>query len=265
MYEWLILWSVFLLFYRMFRVALLWVFLFMGNAIFAQYENDEDIADEATHAISEDTIQTSGIRTAEKFNFVFNRSFIALQNTVDSVPIKGSTSGTIFIGLSFNALITSRFALQIQPGFSVLKFEFTSKPQKRFPTLGDSTYRYERIRFFYIETPIGLRYNIIRDSNYRVVSFVELGGSIGYHLNTSTKRARMIGETEIKEKLPGPGNAHKIRTCLYAKVHYRFLGICMNYRLSKVFNPNKKYIGEDNTERDYPVLPNVEFGFSITL
>lgn len=249
----------------MFRVILgTWMLWAITGSVLAQYE-DEEVPPPETHTIAEDTIQTAGVRPAEKFNFVFNRGFIALQSAVDSVPIKGSASGTMFLGLSFNKLLSPKFAIQFQPGFSALKFEFSSKPGKRFPTPGDSVYRYERIRFFYVEVPIGLRYNIVRDSKYRVASFVEFGASVGYHLATSTKRSRVNGEQEIREKLSGPGDASKFRTCLYLKVHYRFLGIWINYRLSKVFNPSKKYTTLDNSVVNYPLLPNAEFGFSITL
>lgn len=240
------------------------IWIILAGKAFAQYDTEEPDS-ESQHIVSEDTIQTSGVRSAEKFNIVFNRGFIVTQSSNDSVPVKGSASGTTFIGLSFNKLLSPRFAIQFQPGFSGYKFEFPAKPEKIFPTRGDTVYRYERLRFFYIDIPIGLRYNLVRDSRYRAVSFIEFGGSIGYHIASSTKRSRMIGDQEIKEKLSGAGEVNKLRVCLYIKAHYRFLGIWINSRITNVYDPNKTYFTDDGRVEKYPRLPSIEIGLSVTL
>ena len=200
----------------------------------------------------------------DRFDLVFNRGFLFNSGMPDSVPINPATSGTTFIGLSFNLLFNKKFAIHFQPGVAFFKINYLQKNNKTFPSSGDTLYAYERQRMYYVEMPVGFRWNFLRDTTKgRIQSFVEVGASFGYLIGSSYKvRLDYQGQTAIL-KIPDIPNVNTIRAGIFTKLNYRYFGFWAFYRLTDVFVKSATYTTPNGGQGKYPTISPIELGISV--
>ncbi|MCS7074969.1 MAG: PorT family protein [Bacteroidia bacterium] len=242
---------------------IIWTCLFF-NPLFAQQteeETSEPQLNRDPHLLTKDSLE---VIITDRFDFIFNRGFLFISGMPDSVPINPATSGTTFIGLSFNLLFNKKFAIHFQPGLSFFKINYLQKSGKTFPSIGDSLYEYERQRMYYVEVPIGFRWNFLRDSiKGRIQTFVEVGASLGYLLGSSYKlKLNYQGKATIM-KIPDIPNVNIIRAGLYAKLNYRFFGFWVFYRLTELFRYSATYRTANGGEGNYPKIAPLELGVAV--
>ncbi|MCS6903940.1 MAG: hypothetical protein RML72_12290 [Bacteroidia bacterium] len=208
------------------------------------------------------------IRPTEKFDILFNKGFEIFSPVLDtgnkqyqSLLINNISSGTNFIGLSFNWILTPKIAIKVQPGFSFYSIIFNQK----FNILETQEFIKEdilRIRFNcqYFEVPIGLNYIVIRDNRKRLIFYTELGATLGVKTGSSLHIAFSKLNNVIQPEL-SIGNIPEVniwRGGFYTKIIYRILGIWAFYKFSDFFT-------ESRNNYRLPQLGRLELGFTFVL
>lgn len=211
-------------------------------------------------ALTQAQIRLRNIRPTEKFDLLLNWGFLLSGNMPDTVPVRTSASGTRFVGLSFNYLLSEKVIFKLQPGFSFFKVTFDQKSSKTFPSDADSANR-EKLRAEYFEVGAAFAYVIQADTaKGKIVSSFEAGAVGGRLIGSSYKLTRTEDGQTVKIKIPGVDDINPWRAGLFAKLTYRFVGIWAFYRLTPLFR--------DLPPRDgfrYPSFPAWELGFSVIL
>lgn len=195
----------------------------------------------------------------EKFDLVFNRTFLG--GTVKNGYSLKNTSGTTFIGTSFNFHLNQRFSVRTQPGVAFVKFnlENDSTAQVQFVPATVTDFRF---RVFYLELPVAFGISFRGDSatQYAVKSLLELGVAAGYRVSSSLKY-----ETDVNG-LPSKVLTNDVYTTAleryrlgaFLRFNYRFFGLMVYYRFSDIFKASASSSGAS-----YPEFPPLEIGLSI--
>jgi hypothetical protein len=208
------------------------------------------------------------VRPTEKFDIIFNKGFEIFAPTIDTgggqaenLSINNIGSGTNFIGLSFNWILTKSLALKIQPGITFYNISFN----KSFNIAETQEFIKEdvlRIKFSsqYLEMPIGLGYALYRDNKKKLVSYMELGASLGIKvgsgINIAFSKLNNISQPEIS--VGGIPEINLFRAGVYTKVVYRMFGIWAFYKFTDYFQ-------ESRGGFKLPNLGRLELGFSFVL
>lgn len=246
-----------------------WILLLLCTATWAaawaqtEYEEDNSTADTVVRRRGQ-----MQVRAGEKFDFYFNRGFLASPSGVDSVPY-AFTSGTVNLGMSFNLVLNRKITLKLQPGVAWFRMNFDQTQGKRFPSDSANTYSMERMRSTYVELPVTVAYTWLRNENDRLIAYVEAGASVGYLIETMYKFRQPTGQPgqEFTGKIEGIPNYAQWRYGLHARIVYKFLGFTVFYRLSDVFQKNATY-GRDVSlpgTRAYPQIGRFEIGLYAVL
>jgi hypothetical protein len=208
------------------------------------------------------------VRPTEKFDIVFNKSFEIFSPTIDtgggrfeSLPINNIGSGANFIGLSFNWILAKRSALKIKPGIAFYSIVFN----KSFNIAETQEFIKEdilRIKFSsqYLEMPVGLGYALYRDDKKKLISYLELGLSLGIKLgsgiNIAFSKINNIPQPELR--VGGIPEINPFRAGVYAQAVYRIFGIWAFYKFTDYFQ-------ESRGGFKLPDLGRLELGFSFAL
>jgi hypothetical protein len=208
------------------------------------------------------------VRPTEKFDIIFNKGFEIFTPNIDtgggqfeSLPINNIGSGTNFIGLSFNWILARRWALKIQPGIAFYNIAFN----KNFNIAETQEFIKEdimRIKFSsqYLEVPIGLGYALYRDNKKKLISYMELGASLGIKvgsgINIAFSKINNISQPEIR--VGGIPEINLFRAGAYTKLVYRIFGIWAFYKFTDYFQ-------ESRGGFKLPDLGQLELGFSFVL
>ncbi|MEM0998020.1 MAG: hypothetical protein AAGN35_13095 [Bacteroidota bacterium] len=215
-----------------------------------------------------DRLPVSG---GEKTDFVFTRSFLA-GATPDGAPYATARSGIWAIGFGYGFPIGKVMEIKLEPRAAWHKLVFTASPGKTFPTADTSTTLvYEKIRSFYIEVPLGLKFKLARNADDKYKLLLEGGFSFGFNAGSTFKTRSEVDqddngsfESRLTTKLRNVQELNSLRYGPYARIGTNWISIYGFYRLTDVFDPNAK-IGDDVTGVDYPVFPALEIGFSLML
>jgi hypothetical protein len=223
-------------------------------------------------AVVEEVPDTSGQpgrfrpRGPEKFDLLFNYTFrVGGMAGYDTVPAN-ATSGSVFIGASYNVVLSPIWTIKLQGGLNSYSLNFDQSSKKRFPTTADSLFSEEKIRALYIEFPIALSYVLARDAEQgKRRSFIDLGVTFGYRLQSWYETRRVVGNSGIFSQTDNYPGLAPFRMGAYVKAVYRFVGLYFYWRLTEVFQTNTTFIRRDRSEGTYPKIGPFELGLSIVL
>lgn len=210
----------------------------------------------------------TAIRPTEKFDILFNKGFEIFSpqldtggNSPQSLAINNIGSGSNFVGLSFNWILTPKMALKVQPGFSFYTISFTQK----FNILQTQEFIKEdilRIKFScqYFEVPLGLNYVVVRDSKKRLIFYTEAGAVLGIKTGSSISIlfSKLNNITQPELMVGSISEINRWRTGAYAKIVYRILGLWAFYKFNNFFTDNRHNYA-------LPRLGQLELGFCLVL
>ena len=200
----------------------------------------------------------------QNFQLLFNRGLvIGSVGGEDQVPINGSFSGSMFLGLSFKAHFpNNKVGARIAPGINWYKLNYQQEDQKIFPT--DSIYDSEKHVLTYLEVPIGIFVNITKDEDGDPRLYTELGGFLGYKLSGAYKRRfddKGRNSRLIRREVPG---LEDWRFGIYGRLGFKRWALYYSYLLSDVFSSYEVEEGAPlDVELSFP--PPLEIGISFIL
>lgn len=199
------------------------------------------------------------IPPGERIDLVFHRSFLIIQNQIDTFPLNGASSGSYFLGVSANLLLAKRLRLRIQPGVNFYRLSYTQNDSRTFPSTADSLAS-EKLRSIFLQIPVGLSFVLMRNANTGASDATfELGISPGLHLGSTTKIGIEVNGRRAKAKLPAFDPITPLMVSAHLRLTYKFLGLYGAYRLTSFFRPNSTT--EDG--RVYPSVAPLELGACI--
>ena len=200
----------------------------------------------------------------QNFQLLLNRGLlISSVEGDDRVPVNGSLSGSLFLGLSFKAILPSQKAgARITPGINWYKLNYQQEEAKVFPT--DTLFDSEKHVLTYLELPIGFFVNFSKDEDGDPRLFAELGGFLGYKLNGSYKRKfEESGRTVrlIRRDVP---DVEDWRFGLYGRLGFKRWALYTSYLLSDTF---AEFTTENGSTppADLAAPPTLEIGISFIL
>ena len=210
------------------------------------------------------------VSTGEKTDFIFTRSILI--GSVAGAPFDVSRSGAYSIGVGYGIPIGKTLEIKLEPRASWHKLYFKPQADKTFPTAGtDSSLIYEKLRAFYVEVPLGLKFKLARNTDDKYKLLLEAGFSFGFNAGSTAKTRRKIDidgngtlDTKVTTKVHDIPELNALRYGPYARIGTNWITFYGFYRLTDIFDPSKK-IGDDISGTAYPAFPQVEIGFSIVL
>ncbi len=234
-------------------ICLFWAAVFgAGSALFAQ----ETPAPPA----ATDTARTEV--NSKIFNLIVNQGFVVNGTGIDSMPMRGSASGSFFIGGGFIInLYKQKLGLRLTPGYAWYRATYESTGAKTFPSASDS-FQLERHRMGFFEVPVGLFYNFKTEEDGDPEIFAEIGGYAGYRTGSVYKTRGTNAEgQEVTTTVKNVGDLERFRYGLFARAGYKWFALHAAYRLSNVWLTTP-------TQREgyvYPKMPALEVGLSLFL
>ena len=200
----------------------------------------------------------------QNFQLLFNRGLIiGSVGGEDQVPINGSFSGSMFLGLSFKAHFPNNVVgARITPGINWYKLNYQQEDQKIFPT--DTIFDSEKHVLTYLEVPVGIFVNISKDEDGDPRLYTELGGFLGYKLSGAYKRRfddNGRNSRLIRREVPG---LEDWRFGIYGRLGFKRWALYYSYLLSDVFSSFEVEGGAPlDAELSFP--PPLEIGISFVL
>jgi hypothetical protein len=218
----------------------------------------------------------SRIRTGEKLDIYFQRSFPLVQNRTDSVPINPAGSGSLHMMLVRNFILTrSGHVLQLASGLNLYRVQFFPGADKTFPSKRDTT-AFERIGQELVTLSAGLGIMLRREFlpgdtvNYRTVSMLELGLTSGFGFGSFYKVQDNAVASRATLRVPGLDNINRFQLAAYLRVSYKIFVLCAQYHLTTLFRQTQVFSGFTNQDSAvagsvYPVMPRLELGFGLLI
>ena len=245
--------------YRIF--ALMAVLMWVGSQIQAQ--NNEAIK-------IEDKLPVS---SGEKTDITFTRALLI--GSADGAPFENARSGVYSVGIGYGIPIGGKvLELKIEPRATWHKLYFEQDTARWFPMRGidtSVTRVYEKMRAFYIEMPVGLKFKLARNAEDKYKLLIEAGFSIGFNTGSTSKIRNEHdsdgdGTLDTKQtiKTHSVPDVNRWRYGPYFRFGTNWGSLYGFYRMSELFDPNATFNSE-GTERSYPAFPQIEIGLSITL
>ncbi len=202
---------------------------------------------------------------SERFDIVFNRTFLAGASTFEEVPLN-QTSGTTGLHFSFNVLLNPRYSIRVQPGVSFVKFNIEDGSTGLGAALSDTLGSRYKLRLFYAELPVLLGLSF-RDDTLRLRSLLEVGLTAGYRISTSLK-AQTTTADGFDQKVRQEGRYSDVaatwRIGALVRFSYRFAGLMVYYRLTDIWRSDAQLEGPGGLQA-YPQFPPLEIGLSFNL
>lgn len=234
------------------------------NSAQAQFEEKKNTAEPEPKV----KIPISG---GERFDLILRRTFQIPTgiSSRDSFPWDPARSGGLSMGMSFNFPIGSVFAIKLEPRATWQKMTFQNSTLKTFPTANsDSTtvYTWEKMRGFYVEAPVGFRFNLVRNQDEKVKLWTEIGGVIGYNLGGAYKRRLLDDDGRVAqtEKFHQFSGYESLRYGPYFRFSTNWIGIEGFYRLSDLFSSDETF-QLSGAAKSYPKVSPLEIGVFIAL
>ncbi len=212
----------------------------------------------------EEEIDNLPVDRPQNFQIFFNRGLlVGSVGGEDQIPINGSFSGSMTLGLSFKAHFPGNKAgARIAPGINWYKLNYQQEEQKIFPT--DTIFDAEKHVLTYLELPIGLFINIGQDEDGDPRLFTELGGFLGYKLGATYKRRfddNGRASRLIRRDAP---DIEDWRFGIYGRLGFKRWALYYSYLFSDVFTNFSTENGTQiNQNLDFP--PPLEIGISFIL
>lgn len=190
----------------------------------------------------------------------------------EGIPLNAGGSGTISLGTSFKLhLAQNKMGFRIQPSVSWTRFSYEQAESKIFPSpyveSNDFQVQVEKHRLFFIDVPLGLFVNILKDEDDDPRFFLEAGGFAGYKLRSvyKTRVENNLTEQETKQLVRSVYDLENWRYGLYARLGIRWLAIHFTYRLSDVFKANPRNADGSPSAFEMIDLPPMELGLAFFL
>lgn len=255
------------------RIAAILVFSFAGANLLMAQDNPSNEA----RPIQNDIRISSG----EKFDFIFTRGLLVPGGDIPaaSSPLIISSSGSYSIGLGFAIPLKKAVAIRFEPRLTWNSLNFQQTDGKTFPSdsLGNyfiknfpldtaNAIAYERIRSFYAELPLGIRFNLARNEDDKVRLFTEFGFSGGYLISSALKARKGTGIDRVTIKAHDVPGLSRLRYGPYFRFGTNWIALHAFYRLPGVFS-DKRYYADPLTKEPvaFPLFPKLELGFVIML
>ncbi|MCH8904498.1 MAG: outer membrane beta-barrel protein [Bacteroidetes bacterium] len=193
----------------------------------------------------------------------------------DSIPLKSTSSGGLFIGLAMKIKVSSLLNVHLSPGINFSKLIFQELDPKTFPSDSGNVYESEKLIMNYAELPIGLRFNIVKNDIDQTVFSVEVGGYAGILINSVYKLREVVDEKKLISKITPADGLEQFRYGIFIDIAYKNISFITNYRLSDIFQASAKYSKSDPSisfgmpytdpdgKFDYPVITPFELGLKL--
>ena len=212
----------------------------------------------------------------ERFDFIYTRGLLLKTDPPANAPYSISKSGVHAFGLGFGIPLFGQFAqFRVEPRLLWNRMVYSQDDSlKTFPSAyvdpdSAGALEYEKERGFFLELPIGIKLNLIRNRDKKVQLFLELGFSGGYLLGSSFKTRALVDHdndptTEMIKQTTKDSkvlNLSRFRYGPYARFGWNKLALYGYYRMSEIFDSKETHSGGES----YPVFPQIELGFSVIL
>ncbi|MBP6489088.1 MAG: outer membrane beta-barrel protein, partial [Ilumatobacteraceae bacterium] len=208
------------------------------------------------------------ISSGEKFDFIFTRGLLVPGAGLpsDTAPLLTSSSGSYSFGFGFSIPLKKAAAIRFEPRLTWNSLNFQQTPEKTFPTDSGNVFVYERVRSFYGEMPLGIRFNLARNDEEKVRLFTELGFSAGYLFSSASKARTGTGIDRVTVKRHDVWGMNRTRLGPYFRFGTNWIAFHASYRMTNVFNDNKRYLDpKSQTAVPFPHFPKLEMGFCVML
>lgn len=218
----------------------------------------------------------SRIRTGEKLDIYFQRSFPLVQDRTDSVPINPAGSGSLHMMLVRNFILTrSGHVFQLASGVNLYRVQFFPGADKTFPSRRDTT-AFERIGQELVTLSAGLGIMLKREFlpgdtvNYRTISMLEFGLTSGFGFGSFYKVQDNAIASRATLRVPGLDNINRLQLAAYLRVSYKVFVLSAQYHLTALFRQNRAFRGFTSQDSAvagsvYPAMPRLELGFGLLL
>lgn len=249
----------------LFFIALTWAFVLPAQT-----------ASEDTEQPSSNVDSRFNISPGERFDIIFSR-MVAFNNTAESSDLNyelvPARSGSYSVGFSYGFPFGRTVALRFEPRATWQKFYYVTTEDKNFPSSLNDSLIYEKHRMFYLEAPLGIRLNFVRDSQDKVKFYTEFGTYGGINLGSAIKQRfrspnpldnSLSTRTTVKyHHIP---DLEFLRYGFYARVGISWLAFELNYRASNIFDPDATFYPDGGVEaKKYPLFNPWMAGFLITI
>jgi hypothetical protein len=241
---------------RIFRLLPIMILLALGLRAQAQENEAQPIENDIR------------ISSGEKFDFIFTRGLLVpgANLPADTAPLYTSTSGSYSFGFGFGIPLKKAVAIRLEPRLTWHNLNFQQNANKTFPTDSGNVFVYERIRSFYAEMPLGLRFNLARNTEDKVRLFTEVGFSGGLLLSSAAKSRTGTGIDRVTVKRHDVWGMNRLRYGPYFRFGTNWIAFHAAYRMTPIFDENKRYLEpKSQTAAPFPKFPKLELGFSVML
>lgn len=247
-------------------------YLFLVNTLVGQTKSElnkyrfpnQDSAKYSRRANERDFVRK--IRPTERFDLVYNNGFLVTTNMVDTIPLRSASSGSQYLGLSYNLIASPKWIFKFQTGLCLYGFSFNNVSEKqRTPLFAfeSDTVTNKKLNMTYLDFPIAVTYVWKRDTaKGKFISMIEFGPTIGIQLSSSFSFDQTLNGKTARVSYTNIPDLNPIKLGLYTKISYGIVGLWVFYRINPVFQ-TKAHI--HNTDKLYPKFSQLEIGFSIIL
>ncbi|TAE49845.1 MAG: hypothetical protein EAZ89_13435 [Bacteroidetes bacterium] len=211
---------------------------------------------------------------ARNFSLVFNRGLMLTTGRGDSVPINGSSSGSIFVGGGIKIpFAKNKLGVRITPGFNWNSITYDQTTTKSFPSIPDSLpYQLTKEKHFFVrpELGAGVYANLTKDEDGDTRFFAEAGGFVSYLLSASYRTTYNNADgqkiqTKVADLETIEDEFIRLHYGIYARLGYKWAAIYYSWRFTPIFDEftNEKLRPRNVEGYKNPVIPPMELGLSI--
>jgi|GEM_PF-4299913 len=206
------------------------------------------------------------IRPTERFDIVYNNGFLVTSSMVDTIPLRSASSGSQYLGFSYNLIASPRWIFKFQTGICFYGFSFNNVPERQRTSLftfeSDSVTN-KKLQMTYLDFPLSVAYVWKRDTTKgKFISMIEFGPTIGFQLGSSFSFDQTLNRKTARINFSDIPDLNPIKLGIYTKISYGIVGLWVFYRLNPVFQSNVRI---HDSEKYYPKFSSLEIGFSIIL
>lgn len=243
-----------------FKFLLLLMLILPGLSLFGQANQNEGV--KVNNKVS--------VGGGERTDFIFTRTFML--GSSDESFIDNARSGGYSIGIGYGIPIGTVLEFKFEPRVTWHKLYFpqTSDTAKYYPSSSTSSELvYEKVRTFFLEVPLGLKFKLARNAEDKYKFLLEGGFNFGLNLG-GTLKTRFRGafsdpdgdDQKLTYKLTNIPDVNILRYGPYARIGTNWISLYGFYRMSEMFDEDATVPGTNNP---YPIFPNIELGLSITI
>lgn len=196
------------------------------------------------------------IRGGERIDFVFTRGILLRGDLPAQYPMDPGRSGSYSLGMALGLHFGRGLAMRFEPRLTWHNVFYSQTPEKTYPTDSNGLFLFEKERGFYIEMPIGFKFNLARNTKDKVRLYLELGAQGGILAGSMYKRRSLLADgTKYTEKFHDVPGLNPLRYGFYGRIGTKIFAAHVFYRISEIFL-------QEGGGTSLPDFHNLELGFA---